>query len=37
MGSQTPTSEIIVLKTANGDDTHDTGDATPATYLDSYL
>jgi len=37
MGSQTPTSEIIVLKTANGNDTHDTGDATPATYLDNYF
>jgi len=37
MGSQTPTSKIIVLKTANSDDTHDTSDATPATYLEHFL
>ena len=37
MGSQTPTSEIIVLKTANSDDTHDTCDATPAIYLDNWF
>ncbi len=38
MGWQTPTSEIVVFKTANSDDTHDTSDATPATtYLDNWL